>query len=224
MRSVALFIPARLESSRLPRKLVLPFAGTTIIDIALAKLHEVQFPCQKYFLAWHTELIEKNVYDDVETIVRSNDSAVCDGPLTRSFADLKSVKQDYLMFLNPCLTMLRPSTIDSALEKFSKIEAKSMTSVILHKNWFFNAETRECLTDINYKELNSKHTVPVYSFANSFHIGLKDKLFRSGKFLDQDTVLFPIPYHQAYDVNDPSDIRVAEALYQSRERIWSYEK
>ena len=120
--------------------------------------------------------------------------------------------------------MLRPSTIDSALEKFCEIEANSMTSVILHKNWFFNAETGECLTDINYRELNSKHTVPVYSFANSFHIALKGELFRSGQFLDQDTVLFQIPYHEAYDVNDPSDIRVAESLYQSRERIWSYEK
>jgi CMP-N-acetylneuraminic acid synthetase len=224
MKPVALFIPARLESARLPRKLVLPFAGTTIIDIALAKLHEVQFPCRKYFLAWHTELIEKNIYDDIETIVRSEDSAVCDGPLTRSFADLKSVKQDYLMFLNPCLTMLKPSTIDSALEKFSEIEENSMTSVILHRNWFFNAETGECLTSINYKELNSKHTVPVHSFANAFHIGLKVELFRSGKFLNQDTISFQIPYHEAYDVNDPLDITVAEALYQSRERIWSYEK
>ncbi len=60
--------------------------------------------------------------------------------------------------------------------------------------------------------------------ANSFHIALKDELFKSGKFLDQESVLFQIPYHEAYDVNDPSDIRVAEALYQSRERIWSYEK
>jgi len=181
------------------------------------------YPCGKYFLAYDHDLVRRNTYPDIKTIHRSEKSANCDGPLLRSLADLTQIKEDYLFFLNPCLALLKPETIDKALEFFAGDTAESMTSVIKHKNWFFDAETGKCLTSIDYKELNSKYTRPVVSFASAFHVSSKKTFFETGCFLNEDTYLYEIPINESFDVNDPQDLFVSEALYIGREKFLCHE-
>jgi len=219
MKSIGVFIPARLNSERLPAKLIKPFADTTLVDIALERLHTIKYQCGKYFVACEHDLVRRNTYPDIMTIHRSEDSANCDGPLLRSLADLDEIDEDYLVFLNPCLALLRPETIDMALNFFAGNAIESMTSVVRHKNWFFDAETGECLTSINYKELNSKFTRPVVSFANAFHLTSKKTFFETGYFLSKETYLYEIPIIESFDVNDPHDFIVSETLYLGREKV-----
>ncbi|NJM31809.1 MAG: hypothetical protein HC848_01625 [Limnobacter sp.] len=43
MKTISVLVNARTKSTRMPRKLILPFAGTTLVDITLEKLDRMNF-------------------------------------------------------------------------------------------------------------------------------------------------------------------------------------
>jgi CMP-N-acetylneuraminic acid synthetase len=179
----------------------------------------VKYPIGKYLLAYDHDIVCRNTYPDIKTIHRSEESANSGEPLLHVLADLTQIKEDYLFFLNPCLALLKSETIDKALDFFAGDTAESMTSVVRHHTWFFDAETGTCLTSINYKELDSKLTVPVVSIASAFHVISKKTFFETGRFLNENTYLYEIPINESFDVNDPQDFFVTETLYIGRKKF-----
>ncbi|MDW7669885.1 MAG: hypothetical protein SCJ93_13760, partial [Bacillota bacterium] len=57
-RSLGIFIPARLESERLPNKQILPIGNSCIFDIACQKLESISDKYSKYVLIYDEKLIE----------------------------------------------------------------------------------------------------------------------------------------------------------------------
>jgi len=71
MRPISAVINARLESSRMKQKMIRPFAGTTLLDIALEKLNRLDVFEHRFFAVAEKELKEKaKPYPNIEILER----------------------------------------------------------------------------------------------------------------------------------------------------------
>lgn len=131
-KTVGIFVPARLGSHRLPRKQVLPLADSCMFDICCQKLQILKkvYNINTYVLICEDELIDiaKN-YPEVTIVERELGTVEAEGPLQYIYKDILEVEDDYLLFLNPCLTFLSPDTIYRAIETFKKSGKEYGTSV-----------------------------------------------------------------------------------------------
>jgi CMP-N-acetylneuraminic acid synthetase len=212
---IGIFIPGRLNSERLPNKLLLPIGDTNLWEIACRKLAKLKkkYPC--YALCSHPSLKRIAIENGVKVVERDPQTDEVDGPLKYIFKDLEQVKCTHLMFLNPCLLFLETSTILKALEKFESEGMDYATSVKPLQNWLFD-KTGMSFTPINYERLTTKEVEPVYQCAHAFHVFNKDRFFENGKMLDLHHGILEVPGDQTIDVDTPLDYKFARWLYENR--------
>lgn len=205
MKQIGIFIPGRLKSERLPNKLILPLGNFNLWDMACKKLNQLSSQFNKYVLCYDEELINiANKYSNLKVIVRDKTTTEVDGPLTYIFKELKDLPDDYLMFLNPCLSFLKEETILESLIQFQNSPKEYATSVKEYKNWLWNSDV-ENLTPIDYESLSTK-TIPVhYEAAHCFHIFNRKMFFENGKMLNNDLELIKIPNEEVIDVDTHND-------------------
>lgn len=217
MTTISVLINARTRSSRLPRKLVLPFAGTSLVDIALEKLDRMDFFAHRYFAVAEEELKLRLLhYPNVELLERDSD-AVNPGynDHRKVFAHYERVESDYILWLNPCHPLLSLDSLRGAVEQVLETRHNSYTSVIPTTDWIFN-EAGEPITNTQASMLSSAHSQRFFKVAHAFHVinrrfFLKD--YQYWTLTRNDPALIEIPAEESYDVNDEMEFRLAEAAY-----------
>lgn len=217
MTTISVLINARTQSTRLPRKLVLPFAGTTLIDIALAKLDRMDFFAHRYFAAAEAELLDKaSGYRNVEVLKRDPD-AVLPGynDHRKVFAHYERVDSDYIMWLNPCHPLLSLDTLRRAVEHVLATRHNSYTSVIPTTDWIFD-EQGNAVTNTRATMLSTAHSQKFYKVAHAFHVIRKEFFLKDYQYWTltrNDPALIEIPEEESYDVNTAMEFEIAEAAY-----------
>lgn len=217
MTTISVLINARTKSSRLPRKLVLPFAGTTLIDIALEKLDRMDFFSNRYFAVAERELREKAVvYPNVEILDRDAD-AVQPGynDHRKVFAHYARVESDYIMWLNPCHPLLSLDTLRRAVDHVLATKHNSYTSVIPTTDWIFDDQGNP-VTNTSASTLSSAHSRKFFKVAHAFHVIRKVfflKEYQYWTLTKNDPALIEIPVGESYDVNDELEFEIAKAAY-----------
>jgi CMP-N-acetylneuraminic acid synthetase len=215
-KQMGVYIPARLSSERLPRKLLLPMGDTCLFEIACKKLNELPSHINKYALIYDEELIEiANKYENIKIVKRSEASAKAETPLSYIFGDMKNVEDTHLMFLNPCLAFLTKETILKALEDFSNSDADYGTSVKPFQNWLMGKDG-QMLTDIDYKELTTKKIEQLWQTAHCFHVFNREKFFNDGYMLKDGFMPLPIPEEETIDVDTRDEYEFAKWKYENR--------
>jgi len=215
--SVSVLINARTTSTRLPRKLVLPFAGTSLIDIALEKLDQMDFFEHRYFGVAENELRERaQKYSNIEILDRDPE-AIKPGynDHRKVFAHYERVDSDYIMWLNACHPLIGVDTLKRAVNHVIDTCHNSYTSVIPTTDWIFNADG-EPITNTNASMLSSAHSSKFYKVAHAFHVINKKfflKDFQYWTLTRNDPALIEIPVEESYDVNDLMEFQIAEAAY-----------
>jgi len=215
--SISVLINARTTSSRLPRKLVLPFAGTTLIDIALERLNRMDFFEHCYFGVAEDELRKRAAkYPNIEILDRDPE-AIKPGynDHRKVFAHYARVDSDYIMWLNACHPLIGIDTLKRAVDHVTATCHNSYTSVIPTTDWIFNADG-EPLTNTNASMLSSAHSNKFYKVAHAFHVINKKfflKNFQYWTLTRNDPALIEIPVQESYDVNDAMEFQIAEAAY-----------
>ena len=214
MKKIGVFIPGRLKSERLPNKLVLPLGDSNLWDMACKKLNELPQEYNKYVLCYDEELIDiASKYSNLQIIVRDKSTTEVDGPLTYIFKELKTLPDDYLMFLNPCLSFLRLETIVNSLQQFRLSNFEYATSVKEYKNWLWNMN-KDSLIPIDYESLSTK-SIPVhYEAAHCFHIFNRKIFFETGKMLDKNLQHILISNNEVIDVDTHQDYLYVKWRYE----------
>ena len=214
MRKVGVFIPGRMASERLPNKLTLPLGDSCLWDIACKKLNDLPDQYNKYALCCDQELVEiAEKYPNLKIIKRDPKTAEVDGPLTYIFKELDEVEDDYLMFLNPCLSFLSKETILTSLAAFNFSHYECATSAKIYKNWLWNKDNKP-LTPIDYERLSTKE-IPVHrEAAHCFHIFNKKEFFSSGQMLNSSLGLITVPKDELIDIDDETDYEYAKWLHE----------
>jgi len=217
MTTISVLINARTKSSRLPRKLVLPFAGTTLIDIALEKLDRMDFFAHRYFAVAEPELREKAVgYRNVEILDRDPD-AVQPGynDHRKVFAHYARVESDYIMWLNPCHPLLSLDTLRRAVDNVLATRYNSYTSVIPTTDWIFD-DQGNAVTNTQATMLSTAHSRKFFKVAHAFHVIRREFFLKDYQYWTltrNDPALIEIPEEESYDVNTAMEFEVAEAAY-----------
>lgn len=208
---IGIFIPGRLNSERLPNKLILPLTdnGNTLWNIACDKLNSLPYDYVKVALCNDKELVDiAEKYHNIKVIKRDLATSQAEGPMSYIFKDLKEVEDvTHWMFLNPCLALLKKNTIKDALDIFEQRPCPFLTSVKKYQNWMFDIKG-DCLTGIDYNRLTTKEITDKFEAAHAFHIFEKEFLFTKDKnkaMKGYKTSLFIIPKDQCLDVDTKED-------------------
>jgi CMP-N-acetylneuraminic acid synthetase len=217
MPTIAGLVNARSQSTRLPRKLLLPFAGTTLIDIALERLDRMDFLAHRYLGTAEDEFIRKAERFSKIEVLRRNADAVAPGynDHRKVYAHYAQVDADYIFWLNACHPLLSLETVRRACEEVQHTGFNSYTSVIPTTDWIFDA-AGEPVTNKQASMLSTAHSPVYYKVAHAFHIFRKDfflKDYVPWTLTKNDPALVSIPPEESYDVNDRMEFEIAEAAY-----------
>jgi CMP-N-acetylneuraminic acid synthetase len=215
--TISILVNARIHSSRLPRKMVLPFGGTTLIDIALRKLSRMDFVDGRYFAAADEELkATASRYPDVTFLERHPD-AVKPGynGNERVFEHCRRIHSDYIFWLNPCVPLLSLDTVRRVCEEVRRTRFNSYTSVIEFQDWVFDSDGTP-ITNTQASMLSTAHSKKYYKVAHAFHVYGTErflKTFVPWTLTRNDPALVEIPQDESFDVNTPLEFEIAEAAY-----------
>jgi CMP-N-acetylneuraminic acid synthetase len=215
--TISVLVNARTKSTRLPRKLVLPFAGSTLVDIALEKLDRMDFFDHRYFAVAEPELRSKaEKFVNIEILDRDS-SAVAPGynDHRKVFAHYERVQSDYIMWLNACHPLISADTLKRAVDHVRATTHNSYTSVIPTTDWIFN-DAGEPITNTQASMLSTDHSRRFFKVAHAFHVINKEFFLRDYQYWTltrNDPALIEIPEEESYDVNTPMEFDIAEAAY-----------
>lgn len=220
MKTISVVTNARLQSSRVHQKMLRPFAGTSLLKIALEKLNQMDFFEHRYLAVAEKELADlAKPFSNIEILNRKHD-AVKQGvnPQHITFAHYCDIPSDYIFVFNPCLPFISIETVKSAFDYFQKNNHPSYTSVIKTGDWVFNSEGNP-VTNTNPNNLTTNKDIQFYKAAHAFHIVNKKFFSEKGyhwEFIENDPHMVKIPEDQCVDVDTEIEFDLAEALYKQR--------
>lgn len=213
---------------RVPKKMIKPFAGTSLIRILLEKL----LTCKNlsrdkiYLSAYENELKEVAQELGIKVYNRSWES-ICDSDTYKckiedSMRWAYEIDSEYFLQVSACNPMLNADTIDRAIEFFQNNDIDSLFSVVKRPNFFFDKNSEVLNPFHGSKEyfygLDTRLIEPVYEAAHSIYM-FKTEYFRKSKdcarwsFTKNDPYLFEIPTEEAFDIDYQWQFDLAEAAY-----------
>ena len=220
LTDIAIIIQARLGSQRVPQKMIRPFAGTTLTDIALKKVKQCKtFPFGNFYLsAWEPELKQIAYDNSVNIYNRSEASAKSEGtPMTEMYEWWNKLPHTYGILINACAPFLKPETIDSFVLEYANSNSDGMFGVIEKKNYFWNGQGN-ILTPLSEAVMNTKTVQTTYEAAHCLYAGRLDKIGQGiwmGDFnTPGDIELFPMEEKEVLDIDYEWQFKMCEKLYE----------
>ena len=220
MKTISVVTNARLQSTRVPQKMIRTFADKSLLQVALEKLNEMDFFEHRYLAVAEEELMEyAKPFENVEVLKRKSE-AVKQGvtPQHVTFGHYCEVPSDYIFVFNPCLPFITVDTIKKAFDYFQENDHPSYTSVVKTGDWIFDSEG-DPVTNTNPQNLTTNKGVQFYKAAHAFHIVNKEFFCSKGyhwEFVKNDPHMVKIPEEECIDVDTEIEFELAESLYLRR--------
>ena len=211
-----------MKSSRMHQKMIRPFAGSSLLEIALKKVQD----CKKikneniYLGAYDEEIKEIGRKVGIKIYDRSLESVTGDGTKKSLYEYIWDINGDYWVEINSCNPMLSSETIDKSIEFFDCNNYKSLFSVVKRKNWFFN-KNKELISNYlgnqeDIDSLNTKYVDHIYEGAHSIYIWSAKRVRKELKrwdFVLNDPYLYEIPEDEFFDIDYQWQFDLAEKMY-----------
>ena len=220
-------VQARLNSQRVPNKMLRHFADSNLFGIVLDKLLSSSIipSDQIYASVYEEELFyEANIKRNIRTFQRSFESANNDSDITKIFEWHDKLPYKYVVIISGCNPLLKVETIDSFVKKFIEQEEDNLFAVIEKKQYYWN---KEGIMVTPWPEgqtlLNTKAVEPTYEAAHVLYASPMD-LIKDYKYMGDFTEpggikLCPMPELEAFDIDYEWQFKVAETLYTNEKII-----
>jgi len=232
LEDVCFVINARMGSSRLPGKMLKPFADTSLFELAINKVTESSFPTRQFFVSLRDEELKQianqnniNIYHRSGQSVRKDNVVPFTLPEVFEWWEDLSKNYKYYILMNACCPLIEVSTINSFIEEFISSNASGLFSVVEHKRFFYRGDS-SIINDFHGSEeakitFNTKFVEPLYSAAPLRAGILKD--IGSHKYMGTfespaDPPLWKVNAIEATDVDYEEEFLFAETLYKSRKK------
>lgn len=217
MRTISVVINARLQSTRLPRKLLRPFANSTLIEIALEKMNQMDFFEHRYFAVAEQELKRLAPrYPNVILLERSMEAVRLGyGDHKVIYAHYPQIESDYIFWLNPCHPLLTIETVADAVEVFHNNNYNSYTAVVPTQEWLFD-KVGNPVTHVIGGVISTAHSQKYYKVTHGFHIFNKAfflKNYQVWTMTKNDPYLIEVPEAEDFDADRLIQFETAEAVY-----------
>ena len=227
LNDIAVIIQARLNSERLPRKMIKPFADTTLSDVAIDKvLKSKVIPKENfYFSVYEQELAQLGRKRGVNLFMRSLESANYDGlePISLMYEWWDKIPYKYAVLINGCVPFLKTETIDNFVKAYAESDSDGMFGVIEKRNYFWNKDG-QFITEWPEGQtcLNTKRVDFTYEAAHCLYAGRLDRL-KHGIWMGDFNVpgeieLFPMKEEEAFDIDCGWQFNMAAAQYVAQKK------
>lgn len=222
LHDIAFIVQARLNSQRVPQKMIKPFAGTTLFDLVLDKLLQSKvIPKDQIFASVHEqELIDIAESKEINVWQRSYESANNDNSLKTIYEwhDQLPARYKYVVLISGCNPLLKVDTIDEFVREFSSKPYENLFAVIEKKTYYWNQEG--ALTTPwpeGQTIMNTKAVEPTYEAAHVLYASRLD-LIQEDRFMGHFEIpggikLFKMDELEAFDIDYQWQFETAELLY-----------
>lgn len=219
INDICLIVQARLGSTRVPGKMLRPFAGTTLVDILFNKLKSSKvIPKENiYFSAYEDELKEVGKKHGINIFDRSKQSAFSEGePLTEIYEWHDKLPFKYAVVVSACNPLLKIETIDNFFEEYLNSDKDGLFGVFEKKTYYWNTDG-EPITDWGGLQImNTKIIEPVYEAAHCLYASRLD-VIKDGNWMDSQSPpkpeLFTVDELETFDIDYEWQFKVGEVLY-----------
>ena len=222
--SIAIIVQARLNSQRVPQKMIRPFAGTTLFDLVLNKIRVALPSKQEHIFAsvFEPELVDIAKKQGVNIFNRSKASANNDNSLQMIYEwhDKLPENYKYVMLVSGCNPLLEPTTIRDFYNKFNMQEEENLFAVMEKKQYYWNKEGSLVTPWPDGQTImNTKAVEPTYEAAHVLYASRLD-LIKQDKFMGDFEApggikLFQMPELEAFDIDYEWQFNIGEKLYET---------
>lgn len=219
--NIAFIVQARLNSQRVPQKMIRPFAGDNLFSIVLDKLLECKNIPNENIIAsvYEDQLIEIVDNKPISYFVRSEESANEDSNLQLIYEwhDQLPSNFEYVVLISGCNPLLKIETIDGFVEKFVTQDEENLFAVIEKKTYYWD-KNGKMITKWPEGEtiMNTKAIDTVYEAAHCLYASRLDTIKDNRFMVDyskENLILYKIPEVEAFDIDYEWQFKAAELLY-----------
>ena len=220
INEIAFLVQSRLNSERVPRKMIKDFAGTTLSDLILEKLVKSKIipNNQIYFSVFEDELVQIGKKYPINIFERSFESANCDKGIDVMFEWYNKLPFKYVVLVSGCNPLLKIETIDKFIQHFIEQKEENLFGVIKTKDYYWNKEGKlvtpwpKDQTLMNTKAVEVTYKAAHVLYASRIDL-IKDDRFMGDFQKEGGIKLYPIDELECFDIDYEWQFELGKKLY-----------
>ena len=222
INDVCILVQARLGSTRVPGKMLRPFAGTTLVDILFNKLKSSKvIPKENiYFSVYEDELKEVGKKHGINIFDRSEKSAFSEGnPLSEIYEWYDKLPFKYVVLISACNPLLKIETMDSFVKSFLNSDKEGGFAVFEKKTYYWDKNGKSITDWGELPIMNTKFVDPIYEAAHCLYASRMD-VIGDGYWMDTksppEPELFKMGELEAFDIDYEWQFKLGEILFREK--------
>jgi CMP-N-acetylneuraminic acid synthetase len=223
INNICFIIQARTQSTRVPNKMLRPFAGSSLLEIAINKILQSSIiPKENFYLSvMDQELIDIAKKYNVNYFVRSEESTQEPATLPKILEWHNKLPFKHYILINACNPLLKTETIDKFIHSFLTHDTNGQFGVFKKDTFVFNNE-HEMINgffgeDKYLATLETKFVETFYEAAHSLYAGTMEDIGRGiymGTFKEKHNPEFYLMDEiECFDIDWPWQFELAEIIY-----------
>ena len=212
---VCVVIQARLNSQRVPKKMIRDFNETNLFSLVIDKVLKSEIiPKENFYVSVYEKELKDIVKDNgVQLYERSYESANSEKSITKVYEWHDKLPYKYVILISVCTPLLKTETIDKFVEKYMNLDSDGLFGVIGKKQYYWN-EDGDMIT--NWPEgltiMNTKMVETTYEAAHCLYASRMDTI-KDEIWMGETPLLFEMTELEAFDIDYPWQFEVGEVLY-----------
>lgn len=220
IEDVLFIVNARLDSQRVPKKMIRPFCGTTLVDILIEKVKTSKvIPLDNFYLSvYDQELIEIAKLHGINYYHRSKKSALAENSIPLIYEWHDSLDYEYVVLLSACNPLLTVKTIDDFVSQYVASDNGGMFGVIAKKQYFWDKNGKMISEWPSHQKIMNTKTMDVtYEAAHCLYASRTD-IISHGYWMDDKLPPEPELYVienelETFDIDYEWQFKLGEQLY-----------
>ena len=219
INDVCVIVQARLGSERIPKKMIKPFAGSTLLDILFSKLTKSKvIPKDNiHFSVYDKELEDIGIKHGINIWNRSEESAKSEGdPLYEIFDWYDKLPYKYFIIVSSCNPLLRVETIDSFFTKFIESDKEGCLGVFEKKTYYWDKNGKAITDWKGSTRMNNKFIDPIFEAGHCLYASRMD-IVGDNYYMDTkspiEPELFVMNELETFDIDYQWQFEIGEVMY-----------
>ena len=218
---IAIIVQARLNSQRLPQKMLKEFCGSSLFEILLDKLNHSKIIKEKnvYLSIYEEELVNVSKKFNFNIYPRSKKSANEDNDIKVIYEWYDKLPYKYCVLISACNPLLKVKTIDDFISSYLNSNKAGAFAVFEKKTYYWDSLGKPITDWNNQKIMNTKEVDPIYEAAHCLY-GSKLSFLEDEYWMDDksppEPLLFKMAEIEAFDIDHPWQFDIAKKLYEGQ--------
>jgi CMP-N-acetylneuraminic acid synthetase len=215
---ICIIVQARMGSQRVPKKMLRPFADTTLTDILFDKLSRSTIVPKSniYFSAYEDELKEVGKKYGINIFDRSKESAFAETDMKLIYEWHNKLPYKYVVLISACNPLLTIETIDEFIQSFIQSDKEGAFAVFEKKTYYWDKQGKPLTDWQGVSIMNTKNVEPIYEAAHCLYASRLD-IIDQGYWMDKNyppqPELYVMKELEAFDIDYEWQFKLGEQLH-----------